>query len=110
MADITGLSGTALDFYTSALGSVKKGSDESTITSGNTSFDAILQSAMDMVNETDSLASDAEEAAIDFSLGNTDSTHELTVAQQKAYLSLQYTVSVKNAVLDAYKEIMNIQI
>jgi flagellar hook-basal body complex protein FliE len=47
---------------------------------------------------------------MDFTLGNTDSTHELTVAQQKAYLSLQYTVAVKNGFLDAYKEIMQIQI
>ena len=33
----------------------------------------------------------------------------VTIAQQKAYLSLQYTVAIKNAVLEAYKEIMNMQ-
>lgn len=109
MSDITsGLSGTALNFYTDALKSVTG------ITSGSSgednSFSTILNSAMDLVQETDNLAQDSEQAAIDFTLGNTDSTHELTVAQQKAYLSLQYTVAVKNGFLDAYKEIMQIQI
>ena len=35
---------------------------------------------------------------------------ELQVAQQKANLSLQYTVAVRNAVVDAYKEIMQIKL
>lgn len=65
---------------------------------------------MNTIKETDSLSQQAEQAAVDFTLGNTDSTHELTIAQQKAYLSLQYTVAIKNAFLDAYKEIMQIQI
>ena len=108
MADISGISGTALDFYTKAVNQVKNSSDSSTVS--NNSFDNLLNSAMDMVKETDTLAADAEQSAIDFSLGKSENTHELRVAQQKAYLSLQYTVAVKNAVLDAYKEIMNIQL
>lgn len=110
MADVTaGLSGLGLDFYTNAVESVTRGS--SSVNSENdNSFSAILNSAMKLVSETDRLSQDAEQAAVDFTLGNTDSTHELTIAQQKAYLSLQYTVAVKNAFLDAYKEIMQIQI
>ncbi len=111
MADIAGLSSTALEFYNNAVGQVKGSAATTTKTDGYTdSFSQILSSAMDMVNETDSLAAQAEQAEIDFSLGNADSTHEVTVAQQKAYLSLQYTVAVKNALMSAYQEIMNIQI
>lgn len=111
MADIAGLSSTALEFYNNAVGQVKGFAATTTKTDGYTdSFSQILSSAMDMVNETDSLAAQAEQAEIDFSLGNADSTHEVTVAQQKAYLSLQYTVAVKNALMSAYQEIMNIQI
>jgi flagellar hook-basal body complex protein FliE len=73
-------------------------------------FESLLSSAMDMVNETNTLASNAQQEEINFSLGKSDNTHDLSVALQKASLSLQYTVAVKNAVLDAYKEIMNIQI
>ena len=73
-------------------------------------FSAIFDQMLDLVGETDSLAADAEEAEINFSLGKADSTHEVTVAQQKALTSLQYTVAVKNALMEAYQEIMNIQI
>ncbi len=77
--------------------------------SGNT-FSAIFDQMVNLVGETDSLASKAEAAEIEFSLGKADSTHEVTIAQQKALVSLQYTVAIKNALMDAYKEIMNIQI
>ncbi|MBQ9700935.1 MAG: flagellar hook-basal body complex protein FliE [Lachnospiraceae bacterium] len=73
-------------------------------------FSAIFDQMVNLVGETDSLAAEAEKAEIDFSLGNADSTHEVTVAQQKALVSLQYTVAVKNALMEAYQEIMNIQI
>lgn len=72
-------------------------------------FQNILQSAMDMVNETNNLTKDAEEAALNFAMGNATSTHELTIAQQKALTSLQYTVAVRDAVMEAYKEIMQLQ-
>ena len=100
MADTTGLSGVGLDFYSDALKSVMTNgvnTDSTDVAEGNTSFDKILNSAMNLVSETDSLAAKAEEEAIDFTLGNTQSTHEMAIAQQKAYISLQYTVAVKNA-------------
>lgn len=79
--------------------------------SGNrtASFDALLESAMKMINETNEYTNKAEEAEISYALGLTTSTHDLQVAQQKANISLQYTVAVRNAVLDAYKEIMQLQ-
>jgi len=77
--------------------------------SGNAAFENVLQSAMNMVNQTKNLTNAAEEAEMSFSLGITDNTHDLQVAQEKANLSLQYTVAVRNQVLDAYKEIMAIQ-
>ena len=73
------------------------------------SFDAIFQSAFNMIEETNALTNMASEEAINFSMGYTDNFHDLMVAQQKANLSLQYTVAVRNAVVDAYKEIMNLQ-
>ena len=44
-----------------------------------------------------------------FALGNSDNIADLMVAQRKANLSLQYTVAIRNAVMSAYKEIMNLQ-
>ena len=37
-------------------------------------------------------------------------THELGVYQQQANIALQFTVAVRDKALEAYKEIMNMQI
>ena len=52
----------------------------------------------------------AEEEEIKFALGESTNTHELLVAQEKANIALSYTVAVRDKVIDAYKEIMNMQI
>jgi flagellar hook-basal body complex protein FliE len=75
----------------------------------NESFESLLQSAVSMVKDTNNLSNVAEQEEMNYALGYTDSTHDLQVAQQKANLSLQYTVAVRNKVLEAYKEIMNLQ-
>lgn len=74
------------------------------------SFDNILAAAMDMVKETNSYQKAAEEAEISFALGESTSTHDLLVAQEKANIALSYTVAVRDKVLEAYQEIMNMQI
>lgn len=86
------------------------GMGASQVAESNNTFSAIFDQMVNLVGETDSLAAEAEAAEINFSLGKADSTHEVTVAQQKALVSLQYTVAVKNALMEAYQEIMNIQI
>lgn len=75
----------------------------------NSAFESMFQSAMNMVKETNSYTNAAEEAETSYALGLTDSTSDLQVAQQKANLALQYTVAVRNNIMDAYKEIMNLQ-
>lgn len=77
--------------------------------SGQETFDSILSSAMKLVGETDQLSNQAEEEEIRFAIGETDNWHDLMVAQQKANISLQYTVAVKNAVIEAYKSLINMQ-
>jgi len=73
-------------------------------------FSSILDAAIGLVQDTNTYVKDAEQAEIDFALGKITSTHELGVIQQKANLSLQYTVAIRDKVLEAYKEIMNMQI
>lgn len=77
-------------------------------TDNTASFEMLLDSAKAMLNETNALTNAAEEAEIQYAVGANTSTHDLQAAQQKANLSLQYTVAVRNAVMDAYKEIMNL--
>jgi len=76
----------------------------------DTSFDAIFQSALDLIQDTNDLSSAAEAEELKMALGYTDNVNDLTTALTKSELAVQYTVAVKNKVLEAYKEIMNIQV
>ncbi|HHT87937.1 MAG TPA: flagellar hook-basal body complex protein FliE [Clostridiales bacterium] len=75
----------------------------------NAAFETLFDAAVNMIKETNRYTNEAEEAEMAFSLGLLDNTHDLQIAQQKANLALQFTIAVRNQVLDAYKEIMNLQ-
>ena len=88
--------------YGNALSSTSK-------TESEKSFDSILSSAMGLIKETDEATNKAEVEEIKYAMGRSDSIHDLQVAQQKASISLQYTVAVKNATMEAYRSIINMQ-
>lgn len=92
-----------------ALGQIKR-AEKTTPVSGENSFDIFLNAAVDMYKETDSLQKKAEEMEMSFALGYTDSIHDVAMAQQKANISLQYTVKITNSIVSAYKELMNLQL
>ena len=73
-------------------------------------FGTMFQTALDNINTTNQYLSDAENAEIAFALGEVDNTHDLTIALQKASTALQYTIAVRDKFLEAYKEIMNMQV
>ena len=76
----------------------------------DTSFNNFLDTAIDNINTTNSYLSDAENEEIKWALGETENTHDLSIALQKASTALQYTVAIRDKLLDAYKEIMQMQI
>lgn len=88
---------------TGALGEKTKGTD-------GTLFDVFLNSAIDNIKTTNGYLSDAEDEELKFALGETENTHDLTIALQKASTSLQYTVAIRDKVMEAYKELMQMQI
>lgn len=73
-------------------------------------FSSIFKTALDNINNTNSYLSTAENEELKFSMGLTDNTHDLSIALNKASLALQYTVAVRDKVMEAYKELMQIQI
>lgn len=75
-----------------------------------TLFDTVLNTAIDNLKTTNSYLSDAEDEKLRFALGETESAHDLMISMQKASSALQYTVAVRDRLLDAYKEIMQMQI
>ena len=74
------------------------------------SFGSFLDSAIKSINQTNAYISDAENEEVRLALGETDSTHDLTIALQKASTALQYTVAVRDRFLESYRTIMNMQI
>lgn len=94
----------------SSYGMVGKVNSTNSLSADGTMFDALLNTAINNINTTNSYLSDAENEEIKFALGETENTHDLTIALQKASTALQYTVAIRDKVLEAYKEIMNMQI
>lgn len=106
MTEILSISDLATQYVNEALSSSTKVQESN----NEDAFSSILSSAMQMIKETNDLSNAANAEQMNFALGYSDNTHDLAIAQQKAALSLQYTVAVKNKVIEAYKEIMNMQI
>lgn len=77
---------------------------------GNETFDSVFNSVSGLLNSTNDYIQRAQQAEIDYALGNMTNTHELGVYQQQANIALQFTVAVRDKALEAYKEIMNMQI
>lgn len=74
------------------------------------SFSSIFQKALQNIHTTNAYLSDAEDEEIKWALGETQNTHDLTVALQKASLALQYTIAVRDRAMTAYNQIMQMQI
>lgn len=73
-------------------------------------FDAMLHTAIDNLNTTNNYLSKAEDEEIKWALGETENTHDLTIALQKASTALQYTVAIRDKLLEAYKELIQMQV
>ncbi len=76
----------------------------------SSAFESVFNAAVDNLNVTNSYLSDAENEELKLAMGLTNNTHDLTVALQKASTALQYTVAVRDKFLEAYKELMQMQL
>ena len=74
------------------------------------SFSSMFQSALGNLQETNALLNNWEEEEIKFALGISENTHDLSIAASKASTALSYTVALRDKFLEAYKEIMQMQI
>ena len=73
-------------------------------------FANIFDKVLNNISTTNAYLSDAENEEIRWALGETDSTHDLTIALQKAQTALQYTLAIRDRVIGAYREIMQMQV
>ena len=79
----------------------------SNFSSSGVNFKKLLQSNLNKVNEMQLLS---HQASIKFATGESDNLHELMITLEEAKLALQLAVEVRNKILDAYQEILRMQI
>ncbi len=103
--DISSINGIS----TNQIGSIL---DDSSLkkTEESNSFSDVLSAVMGSIEETNDLQNSAEQEEIRFALGESDNTHDLLVAETKASVALQYTVAVRDKIIDAYKQLMQMSI
>lgn len=75
-------------------------------TKAGTDFGQFLTDAL---NQVDGLQKNADATSVGLATGQIQDVHTVMIALQKASLSLNMTVEVRNKALDAYQEIMRMQ-
>lgn len=73
-------------------------------------FDSLLDTAIKNFNLTNSYISDKEDMELKWAMGEVDNPHDLTIALSKASQAINYTVAIRDRLLEAYREIMQMQI
>ncbi len=73
-------------------------------------FASFLDSAMSNLKETNALIHDSDEEKIKFAMGLSENTHDLSIAAAKASTALSYTVALRDRFIEAYRELMQIQV
>ncbi|MDD3921677.1 MAG: flagellar hook-basal body complex protein FliE [Eubacteriales bacterium] len=73
----------------------------------NDKFADYLSQAIDLAEDTSDNSIAFNDALL---LGELDNLHDATIAARKAELSLSLTVQVRNKLVDAYNEIMRMQV
>lgn len=71
------------------------------------SFQDFLKESLSQVNN---LQVDAENKNVLLATGKIENIHDVTIASSKAKVALDLTLAVRNKVVDAYREIMRMQV
>jgi flagellar hook-basal body complex protein FliE len=65
---------------------------------------------MNALNDVSQLEQESNALTEDFIAGRTDNIPQVLIASEKASLSLSFVMEVRNKVLEAYQEIMRMQV
>lgn len=72
--------------------------------------DGFKEMLMDAIADVSKLEKESDTITEDFIAGRTDSIHSVLIAAEKASVSLEMVIAIRDKVLDAYNEIMRMQI
>ncbi|KRQ87061.1 Flagellar hook-basal body complex protein FliE [Caloramator mitchellensis] len=70
-------------------------------------FENFLKDALDKVNEKQI---EAEKATMDLVTGQAQDIHQVMITTEEARLTLELAVQIRNKLVDAYQELMRMQI
>ncbi len=73
----------------------------------NLNFSDVLSNALNDVNQ---LQLKAQRSSVDLAAGKVQDISEAVIATEKATIALQLTMQVRNKIVDAYQEIMRMQV
>lgn len=85
----------------------KGGGDSGLPADGVSSFKSLLENSIQRVNE---MQQASEKAKIDLVTGGTENIGEAMAAVKKAEIAFKELVEIRNKLLDAYQEVMRMQI
>jgi flagellar hook-basal body complex protein FliE len=80
---------------------------DSAVTQAETSFGDILKTT---IAQTAEQQQQADQAIQQLHAGDEKNLHEAMIAMEKADISLRYMVQVRNKAIDAYQEVMRMQV
>ncbi|MFH1624722.1 MAG: flagellar hook-basal body complex protein FliE [Pseudomonadota bacterium] len=78
-----------------------------TVSEEGESFGAVLKDSIEKVNK---LQNEADQAITELAVGKTKSIHKTMIALEKADMSFQMMMQVRNKIVEAYEEIMRMQV
>jgi flagellar hook-basal body complex protein FliE len=76
-------------------------------TGGESEFKSVLSDAMDRFEK---VGDDNAQSTLDLLTGNTDDLSNTMISAQKSEIAVNLTVAIRNKAVEAYKEIMNMQV
>lgn len=83
---------------------------KNTALTGDASFTDSLEAMKKLVQQNLDAEAETDALTKDFLTGANDNIHSLMIAQSKSSILMQYTLQLRNGVLDAYKQIMQLSV
>lgn len=80
---------------------------DSTQNAESLNFKQFLSDAIDSVNKAENTSNQMDQM---MASGDIENIHDAMIAAQKAEITLNFAIQVNNKVIDAYKELMRIQL
>lgn len=86
---------------------VPKSESKNLVSDGTTNFKDTLQG---LVRDVDKMQKDAEETSRRLLTGEVEDVHQVMIAMEEAQTSFQLMMEIRNKIVEAYKEVMRMQV